>query len=200
VDRWPLVGRSKELTQLAGAVDGQRGAVITGASGVGKTTLAVAYLELARKRGMAVARSGATLASPSLPFGALAPFLPSDPVGDALGREDRSELLRRYGRAVAGTAQGCPLVVFVDDAHLLDGGSATLVRQLALTEVATVLVTVRSGERAPDPLVALWKDALVERIEVGVLPGHGHRGAAGHGAGGAAGHGVTASAGRPLPG
>jgi DNA-binding CsgD family transcriptional regulator len=170
VDRWPLVGRSKELTQLAGAVTGQRGAVITGAAGVGKTTLAMAYLELARKRGMAVARSSATRASQSLPFGALAPFLPSDPGGDALGREDRSELLRRYGRAVAGTARGRPLVVFVDDAHLLDGGSATLVHQLALTGASTVLVTVRSGETAPDPVVALWKDALVERIEVGVLP------------------------------
>ncbi|HEY2128272.1 MAG TPA: LuxR C-terminal-related transcriptional regulator, partial [Streptosporangiaceae bacterium] len=60
-------------------------------------------------------------------------------------------------------------VVFVDDAHLLDGGSATLVHQLALTRAATVLVTVRSGETAPDPVVALWKDALAERIEVGVL-------------------------------
>jgi DNA-binding CsgD family transcriptional regulator/DNA-binding transcriptional ArsR family regulator len=170
VDRWPLVGRSKQLTQLAGAVTDQRGAVITGAAGVGKTTLAMAYLELARKRGMAVARSSATRASQALPFGALAPFLPSDPGGDGLGREDRSELLRRYGRAVAGTARGRPLVVFVDDAHLLDGGSATLVHQLALTGAATVLVTVRSGETAPDPVVALWKDALAERIEIGVLP------------------------------
>ena len=60
--------------------------------------------------------------------------------------------------------------MFVDDAHLLDGGSATLVHQLALTGAATALVTVRSGEMAPDPVVALWKDALAERIEVAVLP------------------------------
>jgi DNA-binding CsgD family transcriptional regulator len=170
VDRWPLVGRSKELTRLAGAVVDQRGVVIMGPAGVGKTTLATGYLELARKRGMAVARSSATRASQALPFGALAPFLPSDPGGDGLGREDRTDLLRRYARAVAETARGRPLVVFVDDAHLLDGGSATLVHQLALTGAATVLVTVRSGETAPDPVVALWKDALAERIEVGVLP------------------------------
>jgi hypothetical protein len=56
------------------------------------------------------------------------------------------------------------------DAHLLDGGSATLVHQLALTGAATALVTARSGETAPDPVVALWKDALAERIEVAVLP------------------------------
>src|SRR4030088_1980300 len=86
------------------------------------------------------------------------------------GGGDAAGLLRRYARAVAETARGRPLVVFVDDAHLLDGGSATLVHQLALTGAATVLVTVRSGETAPDPVVALWKDALAERIEVGVLP------------------------------
>jgi hypothetical protein len=137
---------------------------------VGKTTLAVRYLELARKRGMAVARSSATRASQVLPFGALAPFLPPEPDGARWRREDRYELLRRYGQAVAETARGRPLVVFVDDAHLLDGGSATLVHQLALTGAATVLVTVRSGETAPDPVVALWKDALAERIEVGALP------------------------------
>jgi DNA-binding CsgD family transcriptional regulator len=141
-----------------------------GPAGVGKTTLALRYLELARKRGMAVARSSATRASQVLPYGALAPFLPPEPDGARWRREDLYELLRRYGQAVAETAGGRPLAVFVDDAHLLDGGSATLVHQLALTGAATVLVTVLSGETAPDPVVALWKDALAERIEVGKLP------------------------------
>ena len=62
-----------------------------------------------------------------------------------------------------------PLVVFVDDTHLLDDGSATLVHQLAMTGAATVLLAVQSGERAPDPVVSLWKDGLAERIEVGTL-------------------------------
>jgi DNA-binding CsgD family transcriptional regulator len=118
---------------------------------------------------MAVAHATGTRASRVLPFGALAPLLPPDPGGGDLGREHRSQLLRRYGRAVAETAGGRPLVLFVDDAHLLDDGSATLVLQLALTRTATVLVTVRTGEMAPDPVVALWKDALVERIEIGAL-------------------------------
>jgi hypothetical protein len=60
-------------------------------------------------------------------------------------------------------------VVFVDDAHLLDNGSAILLHQLALTRAATVLATVRSGEPAPDPVVALWKDGPAERIEIGIL-------------------------------
>jgi DNA-binding CsgD family transcriptional regulator/DNA-binding transcriptional ArsR family regulator len=170
VNEWPLVGRSRELAQLAGAVADQRGAVITGPAGVGKTTLALRYLELARKRGMATARASGTRALRALPFGALAPFLPPDPDDDGLSRENRGELLRRYSQAVAKMGRGRPLVVFVDDAHLLDSGSATLVHQLALAGTATALVTVRSGETAPDAVVALWKDALAERIDLGALP------------------------------
>jgi DNA-binding CsgD family transcriptional regulator len=169
VDRWPLVGRNEQLSLLTAAVLARRGAVITGPAGVGKTTLAMTGLRVAEERGMSVAHAAATRASRGLPFGALAPFLPPDPRGDGLDRDDRGELLRRYGRAVAGQAGGRPLVLFVDDAHLLDGGSATLVHQLALTQAATVLVTVRSGEAVPDPVVALWKDGPAERIELGVL-------------------------------
>ena len=169
MDRWPLVGRNEQLALLTAAVLARRGAVITGPAGVGKTTLAMTALQVAEERGMSVARAAATRASRGLPFGALAPFLPPDPRGDGLDREDRGELLRRYGRAVAGRAGGRPLLLFVDDAHLLDGGSATLVHQLALTRAATVLVTVRSGEAVPDPVVALWKDGPAERIELGVL-------------------------------
>ena len=47
--------------------------------------------------------------------------------------------------------------------------AATLVHHLALTQAATVLVTVRSGEPVPDPVVAMWKDGLAERVEVGAL-------------------------------
>jgi DNA-binding CsgD family transcriptional regulator len=172
VGKWPLVGRGKELAQLTAAVAAGRGAVVTGPAGVGKTALAMRCLRVAGDRGMPVARATATRASRGLLFGALAPFLPPGPDGEGLSGENHGELLRRYVRAVAGrAAAGRPLVVFVDDAHLLDDGSATLVQQLALTRAATVLVTVRLGEAAPDPVVALWKDGPAERIEVRALDG-----------------------------
>ena len=167
--KWPLVGRSEELAQLTGAVVAQRGAVITGPAGVGKTTLAMTCVALAQKQGMSLARTAATRASRGLPFGVFASMLPPDRGGDRLAREDHGEMLRRYVRAVADGARGRPLVVFVDDAHLLDNGSATLLHQLALTRAATVLATVRSGEVVPDPVLSLWKDGSAERIEVDVL-------------------------------
>jgi DNA-binding CsgD family transcriptional regulator len=169
VDSWPLVGRREELARLTAAVVARRGAVITGSPGVGKTTLAMTGVEAAHERGLSLARTTATRASRRLPFGAFASFLPPDEGGDRFSREDHGELLRRYVRAVVDGARGQRLVVFVDDAHLLDDGSAILLQQLALTGAATVVATVRSGEPAPDPVVALWKDGPAERIELGVL-------------------------------
>src|SRR4030081_2936276 len=100
---------------------------------------------------------------------ALVAMLPPDQGDDSLGREERGDLLRRYARAVVEGAGARPLVLFVDDAHLLDNGSATLLHQLSLNRAATVLATVLSGEAVPDPVVALWKDGPDERIEVRVL-------------------------------
>ena len=167
--RWPLAGRGEELSRLTAALVARRGAVITGPAGTGKTTLAMMCLQLVRDREMSVARTTATHASQRLPFGTLAPILPPDPAVDRLSRDGHGQLLRFYARAVTARAGGRPLVVFVDDAHLLDDGSATLVHHLALTQAATVLVTVRTGEPAPDPVVAMWKDGLAERIEVSAL-------------------------------
>ena len=164
-----MVGRGRELSQVTAAVFAYRGAVITGPAGVGKTTLARTSVDLAQRRGMSLARVAATRASRGLPFGAFASMLPPDPAGQGLSREDHGGLLGRYVRALAERAGGRPLVVFIDDAHLLDDGSATLVHQLALTQAATVLATVRSGEVSPDPVVALWKDGPAERIQVRIL-------------------------------
>ncbi|MGH9005014.1 MAG: AAA family ATPase, partial [Acidimicrobiia bacterium] len=142
------------------------GVMIAGPAGVGKTRLALETLRLAEAAGMATARVTATRAAGSLPFGALAPLLPATHHGETGGVDDRADLLRRSAAALVERAEGRRLALLVDDAHLLDDASATLVHQLAATGAAVVLATVRSGEPAPDPIVGLWKDGLVERLEV----------------------------------
>ena len=52
------------------------------------------------------------------------------------------------------------LVVVVDDAHLLDPLSATLVHHLAASGSARLIVTIRSGNAVPDAVTALWKERL----------------------------------------
>jgi tetratricopeptide (TPR) repeat protein len=107
----------------------------------------------------------ATRAAASIPFGAVSHLLPA---GERLGG-DRLDTLRRAAAVLAQRGRGRPLVLGVDDAHLLDDASAALVHQLALHNQAVVLVTLRSGAPAPDAIVALWKDGPARRLELPAL-------------------------------
>lgn len=167
---WPLVGRVEELRQLRRIVTdpARNGAVLAGPPGVGKTRLALECLRLAESAHLQTARTTATRAAAGLPFGALAPLLPADDFQPG-AVDERDDLLRRFTTRLLARAASQRMVLFVDDAHLLDDASATLLHQIAAANAASVLVTVRTGLPAPDPVLALWKDELVERIEIGTL-------------------------------
>ncbi|MDQ1398053.1 MAG: hypothetical protein QOG64_3312 [Acidimicrobiaceae bacterium] len=164
---WPLVGRDRELGTLEQGLarPGWAGAVLAGPPGVGKTRLAGACVALAERHGLATAQAHATRSAISTPLGALAPLLPE--LGAATGAE--LDLLQQARRALADRAAGRPLLLVVDDGHTLDDASATLIHQLVAAGDVAVLMTIRTGEAAPDPVVALWKDALVERLDISVL-------------------------------
>jgi len=161
---WPLVGRSRELGRVRDLLaDGDRWAVIlAGRTGVGKTRLATECLAAAEAQGRATARVTAGRAAAGLPFGALAPLLP----GTTAPSLDRADMLWRARDAIVALGEAEPLVLLIDDAHLLDDASATLVHQLATTQSVFVIATVRAEEPAPDPIVALWKDEVAVRIDV----------------------------------
>ena len=161
---WPLVGRQREVELVAGllAGGGRPAVIIAGLAGVGKSWLASECLAKAERQGMATARVKASQAGRGLPFGALAPLLP----GSTGPSSEPADMLWRARDAVVALAEGRPLALLVDDAHLLDDASATLVHQLASTRSAFVILTVRSESPAPDPVVALWKDELAERIDL----------------------------------
>ena len=168
---WPLVGRAREISRLKDSLRQRRGAVITGPAGVGKTALAHVGLDFAHDEGMSIAAVAGTEAARPHPFGAFASLLHHEV--DPLGPESHAEMLRRYTHELLDDAGRRPLLVFVDDAHLLDDGSSMLVHQLAQTRSATVLACVLPpGPASPgssDPVVALWKDLGAERIELGPL-------------------------------
>lgn len=139
--------------------------VLSGAAGVGKTRLvreALAQVEAAGRDAEWVA---ATRAAASIPFGAVSHLLPpAERIGD-----DRLNTLRRAAALLAERGCGRPLVLAVDDAHLLDDASAALVHLLVLRGLAVVLATVRAGAPAPDSVVALWKDGLARRLDLPAL-------------------------------
>ncbi|MFD3458388.1 hypothetical protein ACFWVM_01645 [Nocardia fluminea] len=59
-----------------------------------------------------------------------------------------------------------PGLLVIDDANLLDEQSALVVYQIVRSAKASVLLTLRHGELAPDALSALRKDQLLLRLDL----------------------------------
>ncbi len=160
---WPLVGRDTELAQISSARSDRSscGVVISASAGIGKSRLAREACAEARAVGVPTLWVQATASSAAIPLGALAAVMPAK-----LRSSDPFELLRESSAAVRAAAGGGTVLLAVDDAHLLDSMSATVVLQLAATRDVFVLATVRTGEPAPDAVDSLWKDAGARRIEL----------------------------------
>lgn len=161
---WPLTGRGDELGFVARALrrgGRTRGVLLAGAAGVGKTRLAREALAAAAVRGTRIHWVSATAAAATIPMGCFAHVL-----RDVRGPVDPMTLLGRTAAALLGDVGRAGAVLAVDDAHLVDDVSATLVHQLVAGGAMPVVLTLRSGEPAPDAITALWKDGHLDRLEV----------------------------------
>jgi hypothetical protein len=164
---WPLRARDGEVRYLRRLLTPAcPGAILAGPAGVGKTHLALSFLEQAEGIGFATRHVTGTKAASGLPFGALATLLPTEATRDRGSVDDRAELIRRSAAALVERAGPQRLVILVDDAHLLDTLSATLIHQLASQNLAFVLATLRVGEPVPDAITALWKDGTLRRLDL----------------------------------
>ncbi len=164
---WPLTGRAEELKLIADVLSGDGehvGVVIAGRAGVGKTRLAHEAGFAASALGWVVRWVVGTVAAQSIPLGAFAQW--ADEVDN-----NPLQLARRIIAAITTSPNSRPVLVAVDDAHLLDSLSAFVLHQLVLQRVATVIATVRTGEPAPDAVIALWKDAHLRRLDLQPLSG-----------------------------
>ncbi|WP_158102915.1 helix-turn-helix transcriptional regulator [Lentzea kentuckyensis] len=153
---WPFVGRVRELEDVMSALTSAdaKGAALVGPAGVGKTRLADEVVARLEESGCTVRRCYATVATSSIPFGALAAMLPAD-----------MRTANPLGRAVEQlVAEPQPLAIVVDDAHLLDDASIGLLHHVIRHGFARVLVTSRPGERAE-----LWQEGLLRRYPLGDL-------------------------------
>jgi DNA-binding CsgD family transcriptional regulator len=168
---WPFVGRVAEREQLYRAIHDRnsRGVVIAGAPGVGKTSLATRALRMAESAGLVTERVMATTATMAWPLGAMALLLPAG-FGELTDLRDQADLIRRAVDALIEKVGGARLALLVDDAHLLDPTSAVLIYQLVLTDQAFVIATLRSKQPAPGPIVDLWKQDLLERLDLDTVP------------------------------
>ena len=152
---WPVVRRDNEYTRIHTALVDQPGVcgiVLIGDAGVGKTMLARLVTQALPTRVQWVV---GTESARSIPLGVFAHL-----VGSATSRDPVAflaaarETIIAEGRSVIG----------VDDAHLLDQLSATLLHQLALDGTVRIVATVRTGESVPDAITSLWKDGYLLRL------------------------------------
>ena len=156
-----MVGREAELATIDEAIARGRGVLLAGPPGVGKTRLIEAALGRAGDRGLTHLTVVASLSSQLIPLGCLSGLLA---LGDQV--DEGAAGLVGVRRAIEKASNGTRLVVAVDDAQWLDDASAVLIHQLVAAGDATVVASLREGVEAPAPVTALWKDGLLERIDV----------------------------------
>ena len=153
--------RQSSVDRAIEELDGHGGVALLGADGVGKTTLAEQIAEELGEKSPVRVTGTATQAG--VPFGAFGALVEVAEVGKpaALIRSALDSLL----------AQADNAVIVVDDAHLLDPLSATLVYQLAQQPGVRLIVTARSTSPLPGAVAALWEDGLLGRVDMALMSG-----------------------------
>jgi DNA-binding CsgD family transcriptional regulator/tetratricopeptide (TPR) repeat protein len=157
-----LAGREEELAAIRRALGGpgtHHGVLIVGNAGVGKTRLAREAISHAAASGHRTNWFVGTESARAIPLGAFTGSISQsmcDPLPDVRRVIDSFVAQQRMGKVVIG----------VDDAHLLDALSAHVVHQLAQTQGVRLVVTARPGGAEPDAVTALWKDSLLDRIDL----------------------------------
>ncbi|MDT5205211.1 MAG: hypothetical protein QOD34_1847 [Mycobacterium sp.] len=154
---WPILRREDEFDTIRSALAEKQdfaGIVLFGDAGVGKTTLTRAVTQSLPTPVHWVA---GTESARSIPLGVFAHL-----VGPAASRDPIAGLA-----AARETIQSAEYsIIGVDDAHLLDHLSATLVHQLALDGSVRIVAAVRDGEAVPDAITSLWKDGYLRRLRL----------------------------------
>ena len=162
-----LVGREPEFTAVGNALrrPDLAGAMFVGDAGVGKSHLLDATLRHAESLGFVTVMVTGTRALADIPLAAFAGLFRGRPSGDA------GDLVQ-LRRVLHERAAGRPLLLGLDDAHLLDDASAAFAHQLATDLTAFVVGTLRTGDVPPEGITSLVKDGVAVRIAVEPLPAH----------------------------
>lgn len=163
---WPSLARPAETALIRTALLEGRGVLLVGPAGVGKTHLLSAALGPCEGVGGPDGQDG--------PAGSCGPVDPdlepqvTLPAG-TVGPDESFEAVLPELACGCRAGTGLPPLVRVEDAHLLPVHVAVRLGRLASDRAIRLAATLRSGAAARSPWVDLWKDALLERVDVGPL-------------------------------
>ncbi|WP_436793669.1 LuxR C-terminal-related transcriptional regulator [Actinospongicola halichondriae] len=156
-----LAGRTRELTAVERGIARHGGVALAGEAGVGKSAILHEVERRRRADGTVVSIAG-SYAGRSIPFGAVAAWLPEDPPPT-----QALLVVHLLETMLAGDGDGDePVILCVDDAHLLDDASLLVVSETIRVQDNPVVLTVRTGEEFPEALRHLIDSGAVHRIEV----------------------------------
>jgi DNA-binding CsgD family transcriptional regulator len=161
---WPLTGRSEEMRAIETAIlaADASGIVICGAAGVGKSRIAREALWAATSRGYESRWAVGTTAARTIPLGAFSTWAQS-------GVTDTVQLVHGVIESLTAAPAGAPVVVAVDDVHLLDDLSTFVVEQIVQRGAAKVVLTVRDGEPVPAAVQEIWRGGEFDRLDLAPL-------------------------------
>lgn len=164
-----LAGQEELLALVSTALGdpGRLGALVMGGAGFGKTALARAleeFREPAAGSSWITGRASLT----KVPYGALVPLLSHDAPVETLSAAEVIAALRARLAPPAMTVK-LPALLIIDDAHHLDRPSAEVLAQLAITDVARLLILARPKPAPPAAFLAMWHDGLLDRFDAGPL-------------------------------
>lgn len=160
-DQWPFVGRVDMVAQLEQLLfDSGTSVLLAGPAGTGKTRLATELLDRARGHGFATIHITATRAAAEIPFGAFAGTLFTDDEPLPMPISQRAEWMRSAVRRLAAMGGQHPVVVLVDDIHLVDPVSATFIHHAVGVKACLLVATMRTSDPLPGPVLSLYKGRL----------------------------------------
>lgn len=157
----PLIGRGKEhllIVDALGAVE-CRGVLLVGDAGVGKTRLVEEAAAAAERLGWLVHRVTASVTAQSIPLGALTKWSTGS-------HENPHNAAHQVVAALTDADASDPILICIDDAHLLDNLSAFVVFSLLQRPTVKLLITVRGGAPAPDAVMKPWKEGILRRVDL----------------------------------
>ncbi|MGU3435976.1 helix-turn-helix transcriptional regulator [Actinomycetes bacterium M1A6_2h] len=148
----PLVGREKELARILESAERFGGIAVKGVPGVGRTRL----LDEAT---VGLGRLGWTVMR----------IVTSAPDDGGVHPKGSMRTEATLNHVLESVRTGHRTLVVVDDSHWIDAASTDSLARLVSAPNFYVLLGVSSGRRRTPVIDSLWKDGLLDRIDLGPL-------------------------------